>query len=66
MKNVLALVIFASFLVSCNVNPSKEARIQKLESEISTVTSQIKKIENRVKLLETENEELKTKINTLE
>lgn len=66
MKRIFLLVIFANIFIGCNVNPSKEARIQKLETEISAVTYQIKEIENRVQLLEIENEELKTKINVLE
>ncbi len=48
------------------MNPSKEARIQKLEAEISMVTDKVKKIENSVQILKAENEELTTRINVLE
>ena len=56
----------ASFLSSCNINPNKEARIQKLETEIQLVTAKTNELENRVQTLEAVNEQLKTRIRGLE
>ncbi|MFK8163832.1 MAG: hypothetical protein AB8H12_15410 [Lewinella sp.] len=36
MKKVLLLAAFSFLLFGCNMNPSKEARIQKLEAEIKS------------------------------
>ena len=66
MKKVLILIIFTSFLISCNINPNKEARIQKLEAEIQLVTDKVNELENKIQTLEAVNEQLKTRVHDLE
>lgn len=65
-KKILLIIIFTSFLIGCNINPNKEARIQKLEAEIQTVTDRFKTLENRVQTLEVANEQLQKRNRVLE
>ncbi|NNG10522.1 MAG: hypothetical protein HKM92_10135 [Arenibacter sp.] len=48
------------------MNPSKEARILKLESEMLKVMDEIDLLQNRIQSLEVNNEELNTRILELE
>ena len=66
MKKTLLIITFAGFLISCNINPNKEARIQKLETEIQLATDKINDLDNKVESLEVDNEQLKTRILDLE
>ncbi len=66
MKKTFLIIIFASFLISCNINPNKEARITKLETEIQMATDKIIELDERVKAVEVINEQLKTRIIDLE
>ncbi len=66
MKKTLLIITFASFLISCNINPNKEARIQKLETEIQMATDKINDLDTRVQSLEVANKQLKTRIHDLE
>ena len=66
MKKTLLIITFASFLISCNINPNKEARIQKLEAEIQLVTDKVNELENKIQTLEAVNEQLKTRVHDLE
>ena len=50
------------FLSGCNMNPSKEARIQKLETEIEQSLEKIEDLETRVGALESQNEQLQKEI----
>ena len=58
-KAFLVTATFLLFLSSCNMNPNKEARIQKLETEMQQALDKINK-------LEATNEQLKTRIIELE
>ncbi len=66
MKKVLVITVFSFFLIGCNMNPSKEARILKLESEMLKVMDEIDLLQNRIQSLEVNNEELNTRILELE
>ena len=44
------------------MNPNKEARIQKLETEIQQSLDKIEDLESRVQILEGENAQLTTRI----
>lgn len=44
------------------MNPSKEARIQKLETEILQAIEKINQLENRVESLEVMNEQLESRL----
>jgi len=66
MKKVLLLAAFSFILFGCNMNPSKEARIRKLEAEMQSSIDKISVLESSVRMLEEENKELKTRIVGLE
>ncbi len=66
MKKILLLLGCAMFLFSCNMNPSKEARIQKLETEIQQAMDKINQLESSMQSLEGMNEDLKAKLLELE
>lgn len=66
MKKVLVITVFSFFLIGCTMNPSKEARILKLESEMLKVMDEIDLLQNRIQSLEVNNEELNTRILELE
>lgn len=62
IKKTVLIAILSVFLYGCNMNPSKEARIQKLETEIQQSQEKIEGLEIRVGALESQNEELLKKI----
>ena len=59
MKKIMLIAICSFFIVSCNMNPSKEARIDILETEMAQTIDVINKLEKRIELLEKENKQLK-------
>lgn len=66
MKKPFVLAVLVSLLISCNMNPNKEERIQKLETEMQTTLKKVSELEDRVKVLETTNQRLELRINELE
>lgn len=66
IKNLLVLVFLSLITVGCNVNPNKEARIQKLESEMTQTMERIDNLERKVETLEGINKQQKARILELE
>lgn len=66
MKKVLLITAFPLLFMGCNMNPSKEGRIQKLETEMLKVMNEFEMLQSRVQTLEVINEELNTRIKELE
>jgi len=66
MKKIVAGITISIFLLGCNINPNKEARIQKLEKEIQAFKEQMSHLEKRLKTLEQINTELKSKLEDIE
>lgn len=66
MRKALIILCLATFFIGCNMNPSKEARIQKLESEIQQSIDQINQLEKRVANLESSNAQLKSRLLEIE
>lgn len=62
MKNALLIFGLSTFFLGCNMNPNKEERIQKLETEILKSTEKVKQLENRVGDLEVTIEQLRQEI----
>ncbi|MGA9238223.1 hypothetical protein [Robiginitalea sp.] len=62
IKKTVLIATLSVFLSGCNMNPSKEARIQKLETEIQQSLEKIEDLEARVRALESQNEQLQKKI----
>lgn len=62
IKKTVLIASLSVFLSGCNMNPSKEARIQKLEMEIQQSLEKIEDLETRVHALESQNEQLQKKI----
>lgn len=66
MKKILLLATCSLFFFGCNMSPNKEARIQKLETEIQKTTEKTKELENRIEVVEGVNGQLKARIIELE
>lgn len=66
MKKLFFIIVSISLFMSCNMNPSKEERIQKLEQEIQLVTVKISDIENFNKNLILQIKQLEERIDTPE
>ena len=66
MKKIFLLVICSASLIGCNRNPNKEARIQKLESEMTQSIQQLNQLKDRIQVLEDSNKQLKTRIISVE
>ena len=62
MKKVFGIIAISVLFIGCNMNPSKEARIQKLETEIQQSMEKINQLEKRIETLEEINEGLQLKI----
>lgn len=66
MKKIFLVAICSLFFFGCNMNPNKEARIQKLETEMKQTIDKISKLESRVQVLESANDQLQTRVIELE
>ncbi|RTE54642.1 hypothetical protein EHW67_05605 [Arenibacter aquaticus] len=66
MKKALLITAFSFFFMGCNINPSKEGRIRKLETEMLKVMNEIEMLQSRIQFLEVINKELNTRIKELE
>ena len=66
MKNIILIAVLSSFLFGCNMNPSKEARIQKLEAELQKTLDNVKKLDTKIQTLESINAAFKTRVIELE
>jgi len=66
MKKILLIASCSIFLLGCNMNPNKEARIQKLETEIKLSMEKTNILESRVQVLENLNDQLNARITELE
>ena len=64
MKNFILITICSISFIGCNHNPNKEARIQKLETEIKQNNDQINILETRIQVLEDSNNQLQARIIT--
>ncbi len=64
MKHALLFVIYFAIATGCSINPSKEARIQQLESEMQQALK--KELENKYQAVDSINFQLKTRIIKLE
>ncbi len=62
MKNIFLLAFLSLIIFGCNMNPSKEARINQIESEMEQTIEKIGNLESRVQTLESANKELESKI----
>ena len=62
MKKSLVIITLSLFFIGCHMNPNKEARIQKLETEIQQFVKKINQLERRIETLEEINAGLKSKI----
>lgn len=66
MKKLFVTATLSLLFFGCNMNPSKEARIQQLENEMEQAKEQISELEDRVQILEDFNESLKNRVIQLE
>jgi len=66
MTRTLLIITFASFFMACNINPNKEARLQKLETKFKITIEKVTALEKNVQRLELMNGQLKTRIDSLE
>ena len=66
MKKVFVISVTMLLLLGCTMNPSKEARIQKLETELMQSIDKINELEKRIISLEEVNIALQTKLPALE
>ncbi len=66
MKKILVFLTISVLFIGCNLNPNKEARIQKIEAEILQSNEKINQLENRIESLESINEQLKSRILEIE
>lgn len=66
MKKLLFIAYISIMVFGCNVNPSKETRIQALESEMVITRDKIKKFEKSIQSLEKTNKKLEARILELE
>ncbi|MCI4671758.1 MAG: hypothetical protein MRZ79_26690 [Bacteroidia bacterium] len=65
MKKVFGIIAISVLFIGCNMNPSKEARIQKLEAEIQESMAKINQLEEKIEKLEEINEGLQLKIDQI-
>lgn len=66
MKKGLVIVVISLLFIGCNMNPSKEARIQKIETEMLQSAEKINQLENKVESLEAINEQLQSRLLAIE
>ncbi len=48
MKKILLIAAVSYVIVGCNVNPNKEERLQKLETEMEKTNERISELERRL------------------
>jgi len=66
MKKAFSIIAISFFCIGCNMNPNKETRIQKLETEIQQSMKKITRLEKRLESLEAINAQLKSRIQAIE
>ncbi len=66
IKKALPILTLAILLFGCNMNPSKGARIEKLEAQIEESLERLNQLEKKVEELEKTNSALKSKIEEIE
>jgi predicted transcriptional regulator len=66
MSKLILTVTLSLFLLGCNMNPSKESRLQKLEAQIEQSMDKVSALENRIQALEKANALLEKKVTELE
>lgn len=66
MKKAFIISATALLFIGCNMNPSKGARIQKLETEMMQSAEKINELEKRIIELEEVNSRLQTRLSDLE
>jgi len=66
MKNICLPIVLSLLICGCNINPSKEARVQKLETELQQSIDKINQLESKLKILEDNYEQFKSKVAELE
>ena len=62
MKKTLIVITMSILVFGCNMNPSKETRIQKLESENQQLMQKVNQLEKKLEELEIAHEQLKKSI----
>ena len=65
MKNVFLIACFSLLLMGCNMNPSKEARIQDLEAKVEQTQEQVESLESRVIELESAQQVLQDSVSAM-
>lgn len=53
-KKGVTMIILLVFMIGCNMNPSKEDRIKKIESEMNQLKEKIEQLEGKIDKLEME------------
>lgn len=66
MKNIFLTLLFYSLLISCNINPNKEERIQNLENQIQLSLEKINELEKKLLDVENTNKDLLLRISEIE
>lgn len=66
MKKIFLITAFSLLFFGCNINPNKEARIQKLETELEQTIATLNKLEKNVQVLKDLNDELEIRIVEIE
>lgn len=66
MNKILGMIALSVFTLGCNINPSKEARIQQLETEVQQSMEKINQLESRIETLEELNAGLQSKIEEMD
>lgn len=66
MKNIFLTLLIYSTLISCNINPNKEERIQNLENQIQLSLEKINELEKKLLDVENTNKDLLLRISEIE
>lgn len=66
MNKTLGIIALSIFTLGCNINPSKEARIQQLETDVQQSTEKIDQLEKRIETLEEINAGLQSRIEEID
>lgn len=62
MRKVIFTLTALALLLSCNMNPSKESRLQKLETELLLTTEKVHELEKKIDSLAAFNSDFKTQM----